>query len=70
MTKKVKNQVKVIDKDGRECQVDSIDITELGYLKVKCYYPSEGVWRSYFWTDGVEKIMNGCELKLIEAETI
>jgi hypothetical protein len=56
--------MKVTNDKGMVGQIESIDITELGYVKVRVYFESERRWISYVDAGGLESLINGCKLKL------
>ena len=60
----VTNKIKVITPNGLEGQIEKIDITELGYLRVTVYIINDRRWISYIWTDGLQSLLNGANLKL------
>jgi len=64
------NKIKVITSDGLECIIESINITELGYMKVKIYIESEKRWISYIWTGGLNALLHECGFKLNGPVTI
>ena len=60
----VTNKIKVITPDGLEGQIENIDITELGYIRIRVHIVNQGRWISYVWHDGLETLLNGGNLKL------
>ena len=67
---KVTNKVKVTNSQGKVGEIESIDITELGYVKIKVYFPEERRWISYVDANGLESLINGTGLKLNNATAI
>lgn len=64
--KKVKNQVNIKLSNGDIGKIESIDITDLGYINVKAFIPSKNIWISTIMKDGLDNLIRGCNFELIE----
>jgi hypothetical protein len=56
----------IIREDNIEGLIENLEITALGYLSVRVYFPGEQRWINYIWKKGVESIVQNINLQLIE----
>lgn len=62
MGKTIRKEIKIDTEFGLGV-LDSIEVTELGYLKVKLFYPERKVWHSFISNDGLQDVLESVRLK-------
>jgi len=49
-----------------DAHIESLKISELGYVQIRLYYPDKKRWITYTVRDGIEKLINGLNIKVVE----